>query len=161
MAVARPQPRDDAGDGDAGERADDDVDRAHLEDQRAHQERRLHALARDHQQREEKDAEPGGRALARRRLPQLPFDLALDAPRRAPHVHGQRRHRHGGDQREDAFPERLIRGARKQLAGEDAEDDRDANAPVHRRDEMTAAALPQKREADGDDEEGLEALPGT
>ena len=38
----------------------------------------------------------------------------------------------------------------------DAEDDRDANAPVHGRNEMTAAALPEKCETDGNDEKGFE-----
>ena len=40
----------------------------------------------------------------------MPFDLALDPPRGAPHVHGQRGDRHGRDERQHAFPQRLVRG---------------------------------------------------
>ena len=80
-----------------------------LEDQRAHQQRRLHALARDHQQREQEDANPRLAAGALRRLSELSLDLAFDAAGGSPHVHGQRGDRDGRDEREDAFPERLVR----------------------------------------------------
>ena len=96
--------------------------------------------------------------MLRGRLLQLAFDFALDAPRGAPHVHGQRGHRDGRDERQNAFPQRLVGGAGKEPAGDDAEDHRNGDAPLHGRHQMPAAALAQIREADGDDEEGLEAF---
>ena len=35
---------------------------------------------------------------------EMPFDVALDAPRGAPHVDGERRDRHRRDDREQTFP---------------------------------------------------------
>ncbi len=56
-----------AADSDAARRAGDDAGRFHLKQQRAHQQRRLHAFARDHQQREREDAEKRRRAGLERR----------------------------------------------------------------------------------------------
>ena len=44
VAVARPEPGDERGDERAGDGAADDVDGTDLEEQRVHQQRRLHAL---------------------------------------------------------------------------------------------------------------------
>ena len=132
----------------------------HLEEQRVHQHRRLHALARDHQQREDEDApERAPRRPGRDEAVELAFDVLLHVPPGAPHVDRQRRHEEGGDDAEDAFPERLVARLGEQQPGADAQRDRRGDAPVNRRNQRPAAGLPQVGEADGDDQKRLEPFP--
>ncbi len=138
------------------DRATGDVDRPRAEEQRVHEHRRLHALARDHQKRESKDAHEGRRPGLDRRRGQPTLDVLLHVPTRAPHVDRQRCHQHGGGNAEDAFPERLIAGAGQQQAGADAQDDRHHDAPVHGGHELAPLGLLQVGETNRDDEKGFE-----
>ena len=51
-----------------------------------------------------------------------------------------------------------FRARRQQDPGADAEQDGDADAPVNRGNQLPAAGFPEVGEADGNDQEGLEAL---
>ena len=134
--------------------------RLHLREQRAHQQRRLHALARNHQQREQEHAEPRGAAgLLGRLRASCPSISLLIFLRGAPHVHGQGGDRDGRGNRQHAFPQRLVRRLLEQVRRANAEQDRQADAPVHRGDQLAAAALAEVGQADGDDQERLEAFP--
>ena len=61
-----------------------------------------------------KHAEKRRRAGLERRRSQVPFDVVLDASCGSPHVDGERGHRNRRDDREHAFPERLVGRAREQ-----------------------------------------------
>jgi hypothetical protein len=50
----------------------------------------------------------------------------------------------------------LIRRTLEQDAGDDADDYRRSNSPIHRRNQLMSAGLPQVRKADRNDEKGLE-----
>jgi hypothetical protein len=71
-------------------------------------------------------------------------------------VDDQGRDEHGGRQREHPFPQRLIVGALKQHRRDDAEHNRDTNAPMHRGNQLLAARLPQIGQGDRHDQERLE-----
>ena len=160
MPVARPQPRDQNSDEGADDRSADDTHRLHLEQERAHQQRRLHALSRDHQERETEHAQKCRTApSSRRSCSQVAFDVTLDTARRPPHVHRQRRDRNRSSKSQDALPERLIRRALEQQGRADADDDRRRNAPLHRRDQLVTSALAQVGQTDGDDEKGFQSFP--
>ena len=64
-----------------------------------------------------------------RRGGQLAFDVLLHVPPGAPHVDRQRGDQEGGDDAEDAFPQRLVARLGEQHAGADAERDRGARCP--------------------------------
>ena len=86
----------------------------------------------------------------------MAFDVALDALCRAPHMHGERRHRHRGDKCQQTFPERLVRSALEQDGRTDAQRHGDSDAEPDGADEFVSTALAQVRQADGNDEKGLE-----
>ena len=134
-----------------------------LEEQRVHEERGFHALARDHQEREAEDAEEGRRpGLVPRRLdaassrPSMFFLRCAAGP---PHVDDERADEGGGDQGQDALPESLIGRPGEEHASGDADDDRRQDAPAHGGNQALPAGFPQVGEADGHNEERLQALP--
>ena len=97
VTVARPEPRNPRGAGDADEGAEDEMNGL----AQLHQEqRRLDAFAADHQQREEEYAEKRRSARLHARLAQMALDVALHPAPRAPHVHDHPRDRHRGNHRE-------------------------------------------------------------
>ena len=160
VPVARPQPRQRRRGHDPTGGTEHQVDRAApLRHQRAHQQRRFHPLARDHQEREEEHAGESPSAHLGRRHRQAMLDIALDGLGVPPHVDDERGDQDRGGERQHPFPQRLVRGALEEDCGDDAQHHRGRDAPVHRRDELWAAALAEIRKADGDDEKRLEPFP--
>jgi hypothetical protein len=70
----------------------DEVGRLHLKEERTHQHRRFHALARDHQQGEQKHTGNRLGAHLQGGLFKMFFDLPLHLARVPPHVDNERRH---------------------------------------------------------------------
>ncbi len=139
VAIPRPERSDKRGECHPRQRADNHVNRFHLEQQGAHQQRCFHSFARDHQQREQEHArECRGAGLHRRRV-QATFNVFLDPLGGSPHVDGQRRDRHSGDQSENAFPQSLVSGLIEQPGGADAENHRKRRCPNERRESAPAA----------------------
>src|SRR5439155_4766182 len=89
---------------------------------------------------------------------QMPFDVVFDLSRRAPHVEGERRDRNPGCDGQYAFPERLIGRASKKEGGANAYRHGQRNAPAYRRDKLATAPLLQVRNADSNNQEGLETF---
>ena len=67
--------------------------------------------------------------VLQRRLLEMRLDLALHPPRMPPHVDDERCNQHGGDERQHAFPQRLVRRALKQHARTDAQQHRERRCP--------------------------------
>ena len=129
-----------------------------LEEQRVHQQRRFHALAGHHQQREPEDAQERPAPDAGRGRLEAGLDVPLHPLAGAPHVHRQRGDENPRDQREQPFPQRLVTGAREENSRQDAQRHRRRNPPVDGGNERTPAALLQIGEADRDNQEGLETF---
>jgi hypothetical protein len=89
---------------------------------------------------------------------EMPFDVPLDAPRGAPHVHGERGDRDGCGNGQQPFPQCLVGSPLEEIGGTDAQQDGDGNAHVHRRDQIAPPALAEIRQADGDNQECFEPL---
>jgi len=155
-SITRPQPRDPRRAKHAGSRSDDQM---HGLSDLQKEQRRLDALAAHHQQREEEDTDERRGAGPDARRVQPHFDVALHAPARAPHVDDHPRDRHGRNQGERPFEPFLVGGVIQQVAAEDADGERDGDAPVHGGCQGDAPRLAQVRQADGDDEKGFEAFP--
>ena len=160
MAVARPQVRDERGDQRAADGAADDVHRLDLEQERVHQHGGLHALARDHQQREAEDApERAAAGLARtkrRACPRCPFSCAVRPATCAPSAR-----RPGSAATMARMPShsawfRALASSRPapMLSSIETPD-----PPMNRGDELPPPRFPEVGEADGNDQKGLEAFP--
>ena len=67
--------------------------------------------------------------------------------------------RTAADERQHPFPERLVGRLGEEHAGGDADENRRQNPPPHGRNQALPAGFPQVGEADGHDEERLEAFP--
>ena len=89
---------------------------------------------------------------------QPPLDLALHVLAGAPHVNGQRGDGHGGDDGQRPLQPLLVGGMIEKVAAGGADRERGDDAPVDGLDELRTAGLAKVGEADGDDEEGLDAL---
>ena len=113
-----------------------------FEQQRAHEQRRLHALAGDHQRREpEHTDERGATLLHRFDLCRWPSISSLDSAGGAPHVDRERGHRNGRGNRQHTLPEGLIRGASQQHRREDADANCQRNAPVDGRNQFASGPI--------------------
>jgi hypothetical protein len=88
----------------------------------------------------------------------MTLDIAFDPLGGEPHVHGQRRDEDGSRNREHAFPQGMIGGALEQDGGGDADEHREADAPMHRGNQLPAPALAQVRQADCHDQERFQSF---
>ena len=87
---------------------------------------------------------------------EVPFDVALDAPRGAPHVDGQRRHRTAATSASTPSQSAWFEARWNRYAAPMLMQHRERDAPVHGGHQLAPPALAQIREADGDDEKGFE-----
>jgi hypothetical protein len=122
------------------------------------QQRRLDALAADHQEREEEDSGQRRDARLPRRGLEVSFDFAFNLAAGTPHVDRQREHRHGGDERERPFEPFLIGRIEQQVPAGAAHGDSDGDAPVDGLGQLAPAALSEIREADGDNQKRFESF---
>ena len=133
--------------------------RPHRHRLHAEVEDRLEQLARDQQRGHQRDADQRADAAAAGHPLDARFDLPLEVPSDAHHLHQQQADEHGRRQRGDPFVKRLIRHLQPEPRSDHRRHHRHPDADVNAPHQRATVGLAQIADDDTHDQEGLEPLP--
>jgi len=156
VIIPRPEPRDTRRHAHAEHSAAEDARRPHLEEDRGEQQRRLHALPRHHEDREEEDPEKRGSVGPPQAQLEPLLDVVVHPLTGAQHVDRHRGDHDGRGRSQDGFPQGMVRRLLEEDPRAHAQDDRGDDRPADCADELHLPGLVQLRARDRHDEEGLD-----